>query len=461
MTVIARDSVASDHLVYAWPFPIGPECEVSCSDDEQVVMCPSYLVGERLGPGRHHWRTPDPMRPVAAFFVLTSPVEAQFDMTTSFIIPTTGLPVRLRACGAVQVRCGDPGLLIAQFVGLPFDSVNDGILRSVSRSIERMLARLLTRRVVMAATPLAVTDPQMMASIVEELVAYNPTAGAVFGIELIRLGHMVVAADDGTGPYVQLPQQNIDWSGGTPRVRATPAPMPPNGNGNRAHRKTDVPPMPAAAAAAAQSGDIPLLETVRGRPPSPDAPLVPPVRAPSAPPAAIDPPPRASDPHLPRATSQADALASASGEIRPRAPSQSDVETGRLARTPSEPPPPRAASVIEAPRSPDEITQPNLKTPVPGSVRAQPPVATTPEAPAGDAPRGAILGIGVGHIGSGAAVAGEIPSKVAPGGRVLVPGPNGLMQSATVRQLLSGYYELEVGSSGETIWVPVSGVVPE
>jgi hypothetical protein len=35
------------------------------------------------------------------------------------------------------------------------------------------------------------------------------------------------------------------------------------------------------------------------------------------------------------------------------------------------------------------------------------------------------------------------------------------MQSATVRQLLSGYYELEVGSSGETIWVPVNGVVPE
>ena len=78
MTVIARDSVASDHLVYAWPFPIGPECEVTCSDDEQVVMCPSYLVGDRLGPGRHRWRTPDPMRPVAAFFVLTSPVEAAF-----------------------------------------------------------------------------------------------------------------------------------------------------------------------------------------------------------------------------------------------------------------------------------------------------------------------------------------------------------------------------------------------
>jgi hypothetical protein len=76
-------------------------------------------------------------------------------------------------------------------------------------------------------------------------------------------------------------------------------------------------------------------------------------------------------------------------------------------------------------------------------------------------PRGAILGIGVSHIGSSQVASGEIPMKVAPGARVLVPGPNGLMQSATVRQLLQGYYELEVGGSGETIWVPVNGVVPE
>ena len=56
---------------------------------------------------------------------------------------------------------------------------------------------------------------------------------------------------------------------------------------------------------------------------------------------------------------------------------------------------------------------------------------------------------------------GEILAKVEPGKRVLVPGPHGLMQSATVRQLLSGYYELEVGASGETIWVPMAHVVPE
>jgi hypothetical protein len=94
-------------------------------------------------------------------------------------------------------------------------------------------------------------------------------------------------------------------------------------------------------------------------------------------------------------------------------------------------------------------------TPAPGTLKRPP---AKPDEDADDA-RGSILGIGVSHISG--EVVGEIPSKVPPGGRVLVPGPNGLMQSATVRQLLQGYYELEVGSSGETIWVPINGVVPE
>src|SRR5262245_65835094 len=115
MPVIARDAVASDHLVFAWPFPIGPdEYEVSCADDELVGMCPSFLVGDRLGPGRHRWRTPDPMRPVSAYFVLTGAVEVPFDMLTQFLVPMTGQGIRVRATGSLQVRCIDPGLLVAQ-----------------------------------------------------------------------------------------------------------------------------------------------------------------------------------------------------------------------------------------------------------------------------------------------------------------------------------------------------------
>jgi hypothetical protein len=35
------------------------------------------------------------------------------------------------------------------------------------------------------------------------------------------------------------------------------------------------------------------------------------------------------------------------------------------------------------------------------------------------------------------------------------------MQSATVRQMMSGYYELEIGATGQTVWVPAASVVPE
>ncbi len=493
MTVlIARDAVASDHLVYAWPFPIGPECEVTCGDDEQVVMCPAFLVGDRLGPGRHHWRSPDPMRPVGAFFVLVSPVEVSFDMTTSFVIPSTGQPVRLRAVGSLQVRCGDPGLLIAQFVGLPFDTVNEGILRSVSRSIERMLARLLTRRVVMGASPVAVTDPGMLPGIKEELVAYNPTAGAVFGVELIRLGHLVIASDDGSAPYVVLPNEPPSSSGEWAQ---------PSGS----HR---VPPTNGAS-----TPDISLVDTARGRP----APELPPVVSKAVPPpipaAAASPPPIPASPPAtpapPSQPSQSGEIRSGeirsgeirSGEIRPRkdtvrhasvppadnerpaqpaavaqgASSQAATSGEIVARTPTNPgmqvpSPPKVpanppGAAVEVPRSADDITQPGVRTPVPGSLRLGTPppgsmnVTDLPGAMVEES-RGSILGIGMSHIGSGS-VAGEIPTKVAPGSRVLVPGPNGLMQSATVRQLLQGYYELEVGSSGETIWVPINGVVPE
>lgn len=445
MTVIARDAVASDHLVYAWPFPIGPECEVACSEDEQVVMCPAWMVGDRLGPGRHRWRTPDPTRPVGAFFVLTAPVEVSFDMITSFMIPTTGQPVRLRASGSLQVRCADPGLLIAQFVGLPFDNVNDGVLRSVSRSVERMLARLLTRRVVMSGTPVAVTEAGMLPGIIEELVAYNPTAGAVFGVEMIRMGHLVIAADDGSALYLPLPSRNLDWSGSHARIDG-------HTNGDNHHRETmrAVPaPMPAAAEA---------------EPP-------PPRRHHSVPPGADDkqPPPltvASGEINSARAKSKTE-QGMASGEILPKP--KRLTEQGVAPVPPQLPPLPRRAQPIEVPQSTDEITQPGvdqrLMTPVPGALQvpsapAPAPAATPAPNPAQAEARGSILGIGMSAIG-GSAVAGEIPTKVPPGGRVLVPGPNGLMQSATVRQLLQGYYELEVGSSGQTIWVPINGVVPE
>ncbi len=454
MPVIARDAVASDHLVFAWPFPIGPEeYEVACAEDELVVMCPSFMVGDRLGPGRHRWRTPDPMRPVSAYFVLTAPVEVSFDMITQFMIPTTGQAVRIRANGSLQVRCMDPALLVAQFVGLPFDHVNEGVLRSVSRSVERMLARLLTRRVVMAGTPNAVTDPQMLPNIIEELVAYNPAAGAVFGVELVRMGHVSIIADDGSRPW-----QQMIAAGSNPRLPANGDTMrrAPSSNHELVDRNLQ--------------GPVNLLETVRANPPPPkqNAPAV-------------------SGPKHPRAQSQP--LLEASGEIvvkpkndrsekttapghaaaasltKPEAthPKGTGSPISSLAPDPhrvltTPVPSQRNAGALDVPHATEEETQPEVN-----SMRS----SSNDEKPTPPEPRGAILGIGMSPIGSGSTstassvASGEIQKKIAPGGRVLVPGPNGLMQSATVRQLLQGYYELEVGGSGETIWVPVNGVVPE
>jgi hypothetical protein len=127
----------------------------------------------------------------------------------------------------------------------------------------------------------------------------------------------------------------------------------------------------------------------------------------------------------------------------------------------------RKAAPIEVPRTTtnDEMKPaivPVSTTPPPGSLRpVVPPPASPQPAAAKEEPRGSILGIGMGAIGQAEVVAGEIATKVKVGGRVLVPGPNGLMQSATVRQVMQGYYELEIGSSGQTVWVPITGVVPD
>jgi len=439
MTVIARDGVAADHLVYAWPFPIGPECEVACSEDEQVVMCPAWMVGDRLGPGRHRWRTPDPTRPVAAFFVLTAPVEVNFDMVTSFMIPATGQPVRLRSTGSIQVRCADPGLLIAQFVGLPFDQVNQGVLRSVRRSVERMLARLLTRRVVMSGTAAAVTDSSTLTNIVEELIAYNPTAGAVFGVELIRMGYVMVAADDNSTPYLEMPN---------PEQHATPhTPLPSNGHHDNGHHRhmheTHPPPVqqfsrPPTPVLGVPSTPVEAAPaTAKARPAS-----VPPTDKPTQPQST------ASGEIVPRkAPITPDSSSSASGEIG-GAKREVRSTIASAAVPPPGPPPARRAAPIEVPKMDTD-----------GNVKAQTPPAESAPAPAKKPD--SIMGIGMGAIGRGASAHELTKPKIPVGGRVLVPGPNGLMQSATVRQMMSGYYELEIGSTGQTVWVPMAGVVPD
>ncbi len=490
MPVIARDSFAAGNLVYAWPFPIGPECEISCGDDEQVVMCPAWTVGERLGPGRHRWRSPDPARPVAAYFVSFGAVDVEFDMITRFTLPVTGQPIWIRSSGSVLVRCSDPGVLVAQFIGLPFDALDDGIRRSVARSVERMVARLLTRRVVLAGTIKAITEPSLLPEIVAELASYNPTAGAVFGIELVQIPRLYLEANDGSitessppplrPDMLPPPEQLPVYQAPTGQYSAPmfhhgePAPLAAQGYGSQ----PAIPYTPPERA-----GSPPPLAGERASSPS----YSPPDRAASQPPVSFDPQPpvAASEPSIivnGWDTEAPPAAAAAAPPPPPAPPSvpetvgRHDTLRGIAALSPNSAAAARASGEvgpkpppIPARRSPISETLPPPMPPIPAPTRP----ATSPPAAEGSSPanprlasepspeaRGSILAIGS-RIGEASVTSGEILAKVAPGKRVLVPGPHGLMQSATVRQLLSGYYELEVGSSGETIWVPMAHVVPE
>ena len=241
------------------------------------------------------------------------------------------------------------------------------------------------------------------------------------------MGHLAIAADDGTQP-ARAHKETGDWG----RVGR---------NGDAAA------PLPKAPS---------LLDTARGRRRSrrrrPRSHRRRRSRRNRRPCAAAVPAPKGSTP--PRAfrsssrdvVGEAPPLVSASGEIVIKPPPE--ALAGGM-------PAPRAAQSMEIAKA-DEITQPDASR-RPGARRAQ------AAADRAGRRRRRIAQLDPRHRDvphRSGEVAGEIASKVAPGARVLVPGPNGLMQSATVRQLLQGYYELEVGRSGETIWVPFATSCP-
>jgi hypothetical protein len=542
--VIARDATANDHLVYAWPFPLGPEeIEISCGEDEIVVMCPSWLVGDRLGPGRHRWRTPDPTRPVGAYFVSTAPVETSFDVTTSFVIPATQQAATLRAQGSIIVRCVDPGLLIAQFVGLPFDNVNEGLLRSVTRSSERLIARVLTRRTVMAQTVVAVTDPGMTASIIEELIAYNPAAGAVFGVEFVRMtGLYVTTADLGwnTSQLHLSPDGSgngfgVDVQGSAPRYIPTePTKQGLGVTSGQISSNTDaVVSGEIGTPPTAPTGPLARLEEITspGMQPVGSGPLVPPPPPPPTKPepvenlrstlksSAVPPPekPPESSPAInlnPTPTTPPPIRRSGPHDATQPPPVGMPVTSPPPPRPPITPPASAAAAIGDSRRKggtlPSVPPPPGGMTPSLASILprpkppSEPPATGAPAKPASLAKQASVsgeiggggrviakeggatpsdgvplpvMGIGMGGIGLGVgrtsdpassitsedekAVKGEIVEKLDSGTIVLVSGADGRLVSATIRQEQSGYYELEIGGSGETLWVPRASVVAE
>ena len=463
--VITRDPTAANDVVYPWPFALGTDpVELACGNEEVAVLCPAWTVGDKLGPGRHMWRNPIPQQPAMAYFVSLAAAPVHFDVTTSFMIPSTYQPVRLRADGVVAVRCVDPLVLVAQFVGLPFDRLDEGLRNSVAHSVERLVARLLTRRVVLAGTPDAISNPESLPELAAEIIAHGPTAGAVFGIDLVQLVSLRIIADDGGTAWPQrgraksLTQKG--WAGAD---------------------GTD-----GAAKPSSASGEIRVVAAQQPRPPT----LPPAIAAPDTP-----------TPRLPGWADGGATLPSIGGITLETVAA---LEAKRLAKLASDagdhrdgaPGPLEASGSIDIPIG-DIASDPvidlddyktsdfEVKYGRGGAIR----MATEEDAatnvvenaklvgPSERPRKGTSMGIGMGagiglSTGSSTEIvpppiqddvlnARTIYDRFEPGTMVLVAGADGRLQSATVKHHQAGYYELEIGGSSETVWVPVASVVPE
>jgi hypothetical protein len=224
---------------------------------------------------------------------------------------------------------------------------------------------VLVRRVIGGGTPIAVTDPNMLASIVDELMAYNPTAGAVTGVGFVRFNQLVIQADDGgMGGGMWNAQQG--WE------QQQQVPQQPYVTGGYQFGGDSVPgmPYPTGGFATGSNPPPPEPEPVKAAPPPPPAPTV----------------------------------SSSSGAV--------------------------ASGEIGSPKK--KVTEPPVD---PGPASSQDAETPTP-------------------------VLFEAP--VFPQGmRVLVSAPNGTLHSAVVIQHRGDYYEVEIGSTKDAIWVPQTHVIPD
>ncbi len=449
MNLVARDAVAADQLVYPYPFPLGPSVNVSCGADEVVVVCPAWAVAGLLGPGHHQYLSPEPGKPLSVYFVLTGPVEVPFDMVSHFVLPGTVQQITVRATGSVLVRVADPGMLIAQFVGLPFDRVNYGLMSSVSASVERLLGKVLPRKIAHAGTPRAVTDPSMWPSLAEELSAYNPTTGAVFGLQFVRFATLEV---NQVGANLQ-PQEVSGWIGGkeplhqvapvhqmapvhqvapvqdlTAQLPPTPPPPPPAPTPVFAGAITSSSGAVSSGAITSSSGAVSGAIT--------------------------------SSSGAVSSGSIGGAITSSSGAVSSGSISSGSISSGSITSGSIG----SGSIAIEDTTSDEGIVDLTSSA----SIEIEPEPEPTP-APAPPARQASAPNLPLPSTPSSPTVSpiGGMPSPLlepptyAVGSRVLVALADGLLHSATVRQAMQGYYELDVGGAELPLWVPGNSVAPQ
>lgn len=203
MNTIARDAAYTDDFVYQWPTPLSNDVSVTCAEDDVVVVCPKFTIGHTLGPGTH---TIASAPNLGVYFVRTAAQVLSFEGSVPCSLGGTQELVNIRFEGEVVVKVGDVGLLCHQFVGLPFDNLNGGLVRSVRASLCKQIGKVIARRAASAPDDAAVVSEQAQAAMIDEVISRNPLAGAVFGFAFIRFASVnVVIAERMASPHASSP----------------------------------------------------------------------------------------------------------------------------------------------------------------------------------------------------------------------------------------------------------------
>lgn len=216
--VVTRDQTSAGHIVFAWPDPVPWGAELICAEDEVVIICPNWEVGEELGPGRHMVSPPNPKSQILAYFISTTPCSVSFDQTVTAVDRSNGMPASIRFFGSAQVKVGDPTLLCHQVVGLPYRDFSTGILRSAVTSITNTFSQVISKVCLASSSMATLASAEAMTQLVNMAAGANPMAIAVTGLELVRFEEFSLSVNG--NPPLSWRAQNPDSNSAQPMPRA-------------------------------------------------------------------------------------------------------------------------------------------------------------------------------------------------------------------------------------------------
>lgn len=217
--VVARAPSMAEQLVCAWPDPVPWGAELVCGEDEVAVICPDWLIGEQLGPGRHKITPQSPSSYVLAYFVLTKPISAPFDHAIAVFDRATGNVAQVRYAGSVSVMVGDPLLLCGQIIGVPVHDLGGGVLRSASNSVGKALQVMIHKILDTTLAAGALATPTVVTQLVHMTASGNPMAIAVNGIDFLRFERVSLSVDGGAPVHANLEEDTPATPAGEATLR--------------------------------------------------------------------------------------------------------------------------------------------------------------------------------------------------------------------------------------------------